>query len=422
VLGNPNVTLTLNLAELPGTDAVITNTLSSDPADPAQSSFTLAAAGTGNQIVATAYTVNFTKTGIQNAGSGGIISNATITMTVSPAWVAAYGGTSQVVILHRADDGTTSVLTTTFIGTDTAGNYIFSAFSPTGLSTFVLASVSPLPPADTGFSSSTDSGGGGGGDVVITGSRASTLTTTLAGAKLGETATLAFNQPLSSGVPVAVREIRIVPARTLGSTQVIVRDTRASDVLEVTGRPVAGIEEIQLVGTNPASIDHAEIVFAVKSAWLRDHVLTPADVVVLRNHNNQWAELPTRFDHQDGDTYYFTATTPGFSYFAVAGKLPPVPAATLAGTPAITGTPRPAEVSTLKAVAAKPAEPSPIPANTVTAAAPDQMSSPAFPLPAIVVAVAGIVIAAVGILVGKRWWIRRQNPALFEDEPFFRFR
>lgn len=39
--------------------------------------------------------------------------------------------------------------------------------------------------------------------------------------------------------------------------------------------------------------------------------------------------------------------------------------------------------------------------------------SPAFPLIFVLVGIGGIVIAVIGILLVRRWWIRRQNPALF---------
>lgn len=173
-LGNPNVSVSLNMNQLPGTTATITNTISSDPDPEAQTSFTLAATTAGKQIAATAYTINFIKTDIQDAVDGGIIANATITMAISPNWVAANGGMESVVIMHREDDGTTTLLTTTYAGTDESGNWLFTAVSPTGLSMFILAALSSVPATadDVPASDSTgvlsvdsDSGGSGGGVV-----------------------------------------------------------------------------------------------------------------------------------------------------------------------------------------------------------------------------------------------------------------
>jgi PKD repeat protein len=142
-LGNPGVTMTLDLARLPDTGASVTSTITSTPGTTEQSAFTAAAAGKGDQLTAIAYTVSFGKSGIANEEEGGIIRDATISMAVSPDWVTKNGGTGRIVILHRSDDGTTTILPTQFTGTDASGNDLFTAVSPTGLSTFALGAVAP---------------------------------------------------------------------------------------------------------------------------------------------------------------------------------------------------------------------------------------------------------------------------------------
>jgi len=165
-LGNPNVTLSLDLAQIPDSAATITSAITSDPA--ADNSFTVAATGASQQIVATAYTVTFTKSGISNAGSGGsnnIIKSANVTMAVNHTWVENNGGTGSIRIFHQADAGSTpTIITPTYDGPDAFGNDLFTAYSPTGLSTFVLAAVAALPA--TG--SSTDSSLYAGSSVVRT--------------------------------------------------------------------------------------------------------------------------------------------------------------------------------------------------------------------------------------------------------------
>ncbi len=75
--------------------------------------------------------------------NGADISSATITMTVSKAWVDAHGGISAIKIL-RYSDGVGEALETTC--TNPGGDpLIFQAFSPHGLSEFALAAVAQLP-------------------------------------------------------------------------------------------------------------------------------------------------------------------------------------------------------------------------------------------------------------------------------------
>jgi PKD repeat protein len=161
-VGNPNVSVSLDMTQVPGSGASITSTISSGPSPSAQSSFTLAASSAGDQINALAYSVSFTKTGIDNSANGGIISSATISMAASPAWVAANGGIPHIVILHQSDSGTTTLLTTQFVGTDASGNDLFTAVSPTGLSTFALAAVSSSSSGSSGGSRSSSGGGQSG--------------------------------------------------------------------------------------------------------------------------------------------------------------------------------------------------------------------------------------------------------------------
>ncbi|MDD5143752.1 PKD domain-containing protein [Methanoregula sp.] len=144
-LGNPNVTLTLTLSQLPNSSAAINSTITSDPDASVWSSFTAVAVSEKKNIIATAYTVTFTKTDIANSGTGGIIQSANVTMAVNHTWVEDNGGTSRIAVMHRSDEGTVTFLTTEWTGLCAAdGNDYFVAISPTGLSTFVLTAYSPV--------------------------------------------------------------------------------------------------------------------------------------------------------------------------------------------------------------------------------------------------------------------------------------
>ncbi len=154
-VGTAHSEIEIDLGNMPPSDAKIASTLTKEPDANARSAFLLTAQQSGHGILDVAYVLNIQKTNVANAGDGGLIQSAKIRMAVSPAWVTAMGGVNRVVIMRRADDGSTTSLTTTMIGTSNAGDFIFEANSPVGLSSFALMGLSV--PGGGG-----SSGGGGG--------------------------------------------------------------------------------------------------------------------------------------------------------------------------------------------------------------------------------------------------------------------
>ncbi len=74
----------------------------------------------------------------------------------------------------------------------------------------------------------------------------------------------------------------------------------------------------ELSGMTDAEISEADISFRVPAAWLKAEGLAPADIALWRFHDGAWQELPTSVIHDEGGWIHFTATTPGFSTFAIA--------------------------------------------------------------------------------------------------------
>ena len=231
----------------------------------------------------------------------------------------------------------------------------------------------------------------------------------------GQSMNFAINEPVTSGDPVGIVSVDVVPNTALGPTDLTVADADTADDSAFAGRQVADIESIDLVGVNPSSVSSGTITFAVSGSWMREHGVTTGDIVLMRNHDGTWAELPTMFDHVTGDTYYFTATTPGFSSFAVATRLNATVAgnttATIPVTTGITSSP----TSPLTApVTAATTQTTTVPQTTAVPASTDiPAGSSGIPVLWAVTGICGIVIAVTGGFLVRRWWIRRQNPALF---------
>ncbi|PKL68442.1 MAG: hypothetical protein CVV30_11060 [Methanomicrobiales archaeon HGW-Methanomicrobiales-1] len=248
----------------------------------------------------------------------------------------------------------------------------------------------------------------------------------LPGARAGAVAVFAFS-PASPSAPASVSSVSITPSREIGQTQCLVQPTIPATAFQLTGRAVAGYELITMNWVNPDAIDHADIAFSVSKSWLDTHAVLPDQIVMMRYTNNQWVELPTRLDQSLADRYQYVTTTPGFSYFAITVKLPGATdgagnvtqAGTfldLPGKAADTAVTEPAT-----ALNTGPATMLPVPVTTVNAAAPQSFSSGIeifFPtqgitLVTILAWVAVIVIIVICVLLVRRWWIRKQNPALF---------
>ena len=153
----------LEMSRHPGSTAQLDTTVFQNPDADEQEAFgTVVYQMTGKSINSFAYVLNVQKTNVANEGDGGVIRAATIRMAASPEWVASMGGVDDVVILRRADGGTTTRLDTRYTGRDAAGNYIFEAVSPGGLSAFALVATK-VPGSNTGDGSGPGATSGGGG-------------------------------------------------------------------------------------------------------------------------------------------------------------------------------------------------------------------------------------------------------------------
>ena len=177
------------------------------------------------------------------------------------------------------------------------------------------------------------------------------------------------------------------------------------------GMPAAPGEVYQYLTLVPArysTITGAEIVFSVPESWFAEHTLSPGAIALNRYANSQWNTLPTRILKTENGHVFFSSASPGFSYFAIIG---------ISRSSADVGSEEPAQEQTPVALShnnVTQAAEKPAPAATTAAPVPptSKAEPPVFLIVLAFIGIGGVALVAVGI-VARRWWIRRQNPALF---------
>jgi PGF-pre-PGF domain-containing protein len=236
--------------------------------------------------------------------------------------------------------------------------------------------------------------------------------------------------PLEQGIPgtqtVNVGGMTTVSRVTVPGTDIgdlIVTSSEVSGPGNGVSPPPGIVEEyLEIIASRYSTITGAEIEFSVPQSWLDANHFNPQDIVMMHHAGSGWVALPTTFVRSKDGRVYFTATSPGFSRFAIIGQAASVvqsPAVTPSPTVQISGAITPASVP-LATPSTSATSIVPVARNTVavgTTVPPASVSPPAhgFPLTTIALVGAGcIVLIGSGFLV-RRWWIRRQNPALFRE-------
>ena len=198
-----------------------------------------------------------------------------------------------------------------------------------------------------------------------------------------------------------------------GVTDLIVTATKASGPgsgIHVPPGTVFGYVEI-----TPArftTITGGQISFKLPQSWMDTNNFIPTDIILYRNVGNSWHALPTTFEKMKDGMAYFTASSPGFSQFAISGihgLSTVLPDTTDLPVVQVTSEMEKTSGTTSLAAARKPVT------TQTPVALPVSPPSPGFPFATIaLVGVVVVILTGSGFMV-RRWLIRRQNPALFRD-------
>ena len=183
-----------------------------------------------------------------------------------------------------------------------------------------------------------------------------------------------------------------------------------------SGVPLVDPNVYQYIEITPArfgTITGATISFEIPVSWLEEHKLTTVDVVMNRYHEGAWTPLPTTFLRVNNGVASYSTHTPGFSLFAITPKKNGAGSGT---TLALSSDIQPAcpvcpdhVTSSLLASSETPV--------VCEIAAPTVPAVPNTGSPLIISAIIGVCSVGLigGAMLTHRWWIRRQNPALFRE-------
>jgi PGF-pre-PGF domain-containing protein len=69
------------------------------------------------------------------------------------------------------------------------------------------------------------------------------------------------------------------------------------------------------------NIENAAVCFKVEKAWVQDKKIDKSSITLNRYSDKTWNQLPTSLSSEDDKYMYFAAETPGFSPFAITGKM-----------------------------------------------------------------------------------------------------
>lgn len=233
-----------------------------------------------------------------------------VSMSVSGTGMAlSSGGCASIPAIDEGNSAAESctvtasnagVQTVTFTATPTNGGTDSGSFQIT-----VTGAGGNQPP--TG-----GSGGGGGGAV-------SGISETV---NIGAIAAGAEGRASFTNTKLSVTEILVTPKVDSRNVAVTVGQNSSRPPLASTDAQgkVYGYLTITAVNIREANITSAAIRFRVNKTWLAANNIADSDVILQRFSSNAWQQLQTSYLTFDSDYAYYSASTPGFSVFAITSK------------------------------------------------------------------------------------------------------
>jgi PGF-pre-PGF domain-containing protein len=177
----------------------------------------------------------------------------------------------------------------------------------------IIATITVPTTTTTTTSSSSSSRGGSGGAATTQG--VGFQQETWPYINKGEKSAMSLNK---AGIPIKAISFEL-GSKTYGAwVRVQVMDSYPSTVSQLGKEMFSRLDITKSPTMDNDDILNAEIDFSVDLSWLRQNSLYSSQVSLYRYADGKWSELVTKFVREDDNKAYYSAESPGFSYFAIA--------------------------------------------------------------------------------------------------------
>jgi PGF-pre-PGF domain-containing protein len=203
-----------------------------------------------------------------------------------------------------------------------AGTYTVNMIASNANGTAPKTTIITAQSSSSGGSShSSGSSGGGGGGSPEPQSNVQVKELSQTFISSGKSVKFDFPQKVTPVVYVSFDS-----KKTAGKTTTIVEMLKAKSTL-VSGLPSGEVyKSLNIwVGNSgfatPTNIENAVVGFKVEKSWIQDKNIDKSSLTLNRYNDKTWNQLPTSLSSEDDTYVYLTAQTPGYSYFAITGKI-----------------------------------------------------------------------------------------------------
>src|SRR3989338_5538085 len=167
----------------------------------------------------------------------------------------------------------------------------------------------------TATATTTTGGGGGGGTGVLTATETQTISTVTAGSS--------SSISISNSANLGIEKIEFTTTTSASNVQITVKETTATAAgvsVAIASADGSVYKYLEITKTNlqTSGISSATINFKVPKSWLTANNIDK-NTIALNRYDSGWTKLPTSILSEDSTYVYFTATSPGFSTFAITG-------------------------------------------------------------------------------------------------------